>query len=276
VISINTAFSRLTGYGSGEMLGKLLSETPFRPTDLQESDARMEHLHRYGAVTGEVPRQSKDGKPLALWVTATCVRNGAGRIVNYVRVFTDISLLKESQRKLELLASFDALTGLPNRHLLHDRLVQALQRTSREGGRMGLLFIDLDGFKEVNDTLGHDVGDLLLNGVVARMQECVRTSDSVCRFGGDEFVILLEPMDDAADAVTIGERIVAALSPPFLIEGHRIKTTASIGIALNPEDGTDAITLLKNADVAMYKAKRSGRNRLEFFSVSVEDAAAVA
>ena len=277
VISINKAFSKLTGYGSEEMLGKLLSETPFRPTDREASDARSEHLHRYGVVTGEVPRQNKNGKPLALWVTATFVRDGAGNIVNYVRVFTDISLLKESQRKLEQLASFDALTGLPNRHLLHDRLVQALRRTSRYHGRMGLLFIDLDGFKEVNDTLGHDVGDLLLKGVAARLEACVRTSDTVCRFGGDEFVILVEPMNDAADAIAVGERIVAALSPPFRVGGHRITTTASIGIALNPEDGIDAATLLKNADVAMYNAKKGGRNRFQFFSASksAEDAVVV-
>ena len=272
VISVNKAFSKLTGYAPDDMLGKALSETPFRPTDREEADARMQHLHRYGAVTGEVPRQHKNGKPLALWVTAIFVRDGAGKIVNYVRVFTDISELRESQRKLEQLATFDALTGLPNRYLLQDRLVQALRRTSRYGGRMGLLFIDLDGFKDVNDTLGHDVGDLLLKGVATRLQECVRTCDTVCRFGGDEFVVLLEPLTDAADAIAVGDRIVSGLFPPFLIAGQRIKTTVSIGIALNPEDGTDATTLLKNADVAMYKAKKRGRNRLELFSAPAEDA----
>jgi diguanylate cyclase (GGDEF)-like protein/PAS domain S-box-containing protein len=275
VISVNTAFSKLTGFDPNEMLGKRLSDTPFRPIDLDESAACRERLGGGNVVSGEVPRQHKDGTPLSLWVKATGVRDQAGSIVNYIRVYTDISQLKESQRKLEQLASFDALTGLPNRHLLYDRLVQALRRTSRYGGRMALMFIDLDGFKEVNDTLGHDVGDALLKQVGTRLRDCVRESDSVCRFGGDEFVVLLEPVLDAADAKPIAERIMRALAPPFIVGSHRIKTGASIGIAINPQDGIDATTLLKNADVAMYKAKKTGRNRFAFFSVEPEGAAAL-
>ena len=266
VIMINAAFSKLTGFGAAEVLGQTVSESPFRATDPLAYVARMEQLLRDGVVTGEVSRFAKDGTSLSLWLTATCVRDADGRIVNYVRVFSDISLLKATQQKLEHLASFDPLTGLPNRRLLQDRLCQALLRAERNATSMALMFIDLDGFKEVNDTLGHDVGDLLLCEVAARLQKCIRASDTIGRFGGDEFAIVVEEASSPRDLVMVGERIVAALAAPFHLNDRQVRTGASIGIALYPPDGTDATTLLKNADVAMYKAKRSGRNRFEFFN----------
>jgi len=266
IIMVNAAFTRLTGYAPDELLGKTLAESSFRPIDLAESDARMVQLRHQGFVTGEVPRFRKDGTPLSLWVTATGVRDGDGRITNYVRVFTDISLLKATQQKLEQLASFDTLTGLPNRRLLQDRLGRALLRADRNGTRMALMFVDLDEFKKVNDTLGHAIGDSLLRGVASRLQKCIRASDSVGRFGGDEFAIVLEDAALPDDARRIGERIVTSLAVPFHLDGHVVRMAASIGIALYPTDGIDAATLLKNADMAMYKAKRSGSNRFEFFS----------
>ena len=266
IIMVNAAFTRLTGYAPDELLGKTLMESSFRPIDPVESDARMDQLHHQGFVTGEVPRFRKDGTPLSLWVTATVVRDGDGRITNYVRVFTDISLLKATQEKLEQLASFDTLTGLPNRRLLHDRLRRALLRAERNETRMALMFIDLDGFKKVNDTFGHDIGDLLLRGVASRLQKCIRASDSVGRFGGDEFAIVLEDAALPNDARRIAERIVTSLAMPFHLDGHDVRIGASIGISLYPTDGIDAGTLLKNADLSMYKAKRAGSNRFEFFS----------
>jgi diguanylate cyclase (GGDEF)-like protein/PAS domain S-box-containing protein len=274
VIMINAAFSKLTGYDSVEMVGRILAESPFRPIDLAESDARMERQKRDGFVTGEVPRFRKDGAPLSLWVTASSVLNEDGTIRNLVRVFTDISLLKETQKKLEQLASFDTLTGLPNRRLVHDRLERALLRSDRRRVPMALMFIDLDGFKEVNDTLGHDVGDLLLREVAARLATCIRASDTIGRVGGDEFVIVLEDACLPADAVRVSQRIEAALGQPFDLNGHCVQTAASVGIALYPTDGTDATTLLKNADVAMYKAKRNDSRRFRFFSDADETAAA--
>jgi diguanylate cyclase len=270
VIMINPAFSKLTGFGAAEMLGQTVSESPFRAIDPLAYAARIEQLLRDGVVTGEVSRFAKDGAALSLWLTATCVRDADGRVVNYVRVFSDISLLKATQQQLEHLASFDPLTGLPNRRLLQDRLCRALLRAARNATSMALMFIDLDGFKEVNDTLGHDVGDLLLCEVAARLQQCIRASDTIGRFGGDEFAIVVEEASSPRDLVMVGQRIVAALAAPFDLNGHRVRTSASIGIALYPPDGTDATTLLKNADVAMYKAKRSGRNRFEFFNMPDE------
>lgn len=276
VVMVNAAFSRLTGYEAREMVGLTLSESPFRPIDSAGSAVRSEQLQREGFVTGEVPRFRKDGSPLSLWITASCVRNADHTIRNYVRVFTDISLLKETQRKLEQLASFDTLTGLPNRRLVQDRLERAVLRAKRQQGRLAVMFMDLDGFKEVNDTLGHDVGDLLLREVARRLGGCVRASDTIGRFGGDEFAIVLEDADLPDDAVRIGERIVAAFAAPFILNGHRVRTSASIGVALYPQHGADTMTLLKNADVAMYRAKRAGSNGVEFFTDAGELAVATA
>jgi len=266
VVMINAAFSKLTGYDAREIVGKILDESPFRPLDVAEAQARDARLNRDSVVTAEVPRVRKDGTPLSLWLTASCVRNADGTIRNYVRVFTDISLLKETQQKLEQLASFDTLTGLPNRRLLYDRLEQAARRAQRSNKGMTVMFIDLDGFKKVNDTLGHDVGDLLLQEVALRLQKCIRLSDSVGRLGGDEFAMVLEDTQAPADSVQIAERILAALASPFVLGGHPVTAAASIGIAVYPKDGTDALTLLKNADVAMYRAKQAGRKQFRFFS----------
>jgi diguanylate cyclase (GGDEF)-like protein/PAS domain S-box-containing protein len=266
VVMVNAAFSKLTGFDAREVVGKLLAESPFRPLDPEGSSARMERQLSDGFVTAEVQRTRKDGTPLSLWVTASCVHNADGTIRNFVRVFTDISLLKETQRKLEQLASFDMLTGLPNRRLLHDRLEQTSRRTQRNNGGMAVMFIDLDGFKNVNDTYGHGVGDVLLQEVASRLQKCIRSSDSVGRLGGDEFGIVLEGAGLPAEAGQIGERIVAAMAEPAVVEGHRLTVAASIGIAIYPDDGTDAATLLRNADAAMYAAKQAGRNRFRFFS----------
>jgi diguanylate cyclase (GGDEF)-like protein/PAS domain S-box-containing protein len=266
VVMVNAAFSKLTGYDAQAMVGEILDDSPFGPIDVAEAKARDEQLDRDGFVAAEVPRVRKDGSPLSLWLTASCVRNADGTIRNYVRVFTDISALKETQRRLEQLASIDSLTGLPNRRLLHDRLEQAARRAERSNEGMAVMFIDLDGLKTVNDTFGHDVGDLLLQETASRLQKCIRMSDSVGRLGGDEFAIVLENARDHTDAADIGKRIVAAFALPFVLDGHCVTTAASVGIALYPNDGTDAATLLKNADAAMYQAKQAGRNQFRFFS----------
>jgi diguanylate cyclase (GGDEF)-like protein/PAS domain S-box-containing protein len=266
VVMVNAAFTKLTGYDAQEIVGRILAESPFRPLDVAESAARMERQLRDGFVTAEVSRFRKDGTPLSLWVTASSVRNADGTLRNNVRVFTDISLLKETQHKLEQLASFDSLTGVPNRRLLHDRLEQATYRAKRNKKEMAVMFIDLDEFKKVNDTLGHDIGDLLLQQVALRLQKCIRLSDSIGRLGGDEFAIILEDTQQPADATIVGERILAAFASPFVLDGHSVTATASIGIAIYPEDGMEPAELLKNADVAMYRAKQAGCKQFKFFS----------
>jgi diguanylate cyclase (GGDEF)-like protein/PAS domain S-box-containing protein len=274
VVMVNGAFSKLTGFDAEDVVGQILSESPFRPLDADESKARMQRQLRDGFVTAEVPRIRKDGTPLSLWVTASCVRNDDGTVRNYVRVFTDISLLKATQQKLEQLASFDALTGVPNRRLLNDRLEQTLRRMQRRNDGLAVMFIDLDGFKNVNDTHGHAIGDLALQAVASRLQRCVRSSDSVGRLGGDEFAIVLDGARLPADAALVGERIVAAMAEPLILEGRRLTLAASIGIAVYPHDGTDAAMLLRNADAAMYEVKQAGRNGFRFSVHPAETVAA--
>jgi diguanylate cyclase (GGDEF)-like protein/PAS domain S-box-containing protein len=275
VVMVNAAFSKLTGYDAQEIIGKILDESPFRPIDLDDAKDRDERLDRDGFVTAEVPRVRKDRTPLSLWLTASCVRNADGTVRNYVRVFTDISLLKATQQKLEQLASFDVLTGVPNRRLLNDRLEQTVRRMQRRNDGLAVMFIDLDGFKNVNDTYGHAIGDLALQAVASRLQKCVRSSDSVGRLGGDEFAIVLDGARLPADAALVGERIVAAMAEPLIFEGHRLTLAASIGIAVYPDDGTDAATLLRTADAAMYEVKQAGRNGFRFSSHPAELVAAV-
>lgn len=266
VVMVNAAFSKLTGFDAADIVGKILAESPFRPLDVEPSKSRMERQLRDGFVTAEVSRVRKDGAPLSLWVTASSVRNPDGTLRNHVRVFTDISLLKAAQRELEQLASFDALTGLPNRRLLNDRLEQTLRRMQRRNDGLALLFIDLDGFKNVNDTHGHAIGDLALQAVASLLQRCVRSSDSVGRWGGDEFAIVLDGARLPTDAALVGERIVAAMAEPLVIEGRQLTLAASIGIAVYPDAGSDAAGLLRSADAAMYEVKEAGRNGFRFSS----------
>jgi two-component system, chemotaxis family, CheB/CheR fusion protein len=261
---VNRAFSRMTGFGADEMVGEVLESSPFRPLDLAESAIRMQQLHRDGLVSGEILRVRKDASELALWVTATCVYDDDGSVMNHIRVFTDISALKASQRQLEQLASRDALTGLLNRRVFHGRLEEELQRERRWPRGLALLFIDLDSFKEVNDRCGHDVGDQLLKVVSQRLLAATRVTDSVFRLGGDEFTVILPSSKMPEDAIAVADRILDALRAP-LSGDERVKPAgASIGIAFYPQDGIDAEALIKAADVAMFRAKRNGRNRYAF------------
>ncbi len=270
ILMINQAFSRLTGYVEGDLLGKILAESPFRPLDLVASAARMMQIRQAGFVTGEVARTHKNGSALSLWITGSCVTNAAGEITHFVRVFTDISLLKSTQVTLEQLASYDTLTGLPNRRLLLERLEQAVQRAGRSGATVAIMFVDLDNFKSVNATFGHASGDLLLREAANRMHSCIRTIDNVGRLGGDEFAILLEDIASPTYAALIGDRILSALSAPYFIQGRRVAIAASIGIASYPQGGTDAGTLLGNADIAMYEAKQAGRHCYRFYVPTAE------
>ena len=265
VIAVNTAFTRLSGYTPQEMLGHPLWTSPFAPLDPEASARRMDYLHATGFVTAEVRRTHKDGTALYLWVTASVVRDESGGITNYVRTFTDISQLKSAQRQLEQFANFDLLTGLPNRRLFNDRLELALAGAARKGEGVGLLFLDLDGFKRVNDDHGHEVGDELLRLVAARMAECVRASDSLCRLGGDEFTVISEKPIGTEQVAFVAKRIQNVLSKPFLIGGRQLKIGVSIGIAVYPANGLTANDLLSHADTAMYHAKKSGGNRHAFY-----------
>jgi diguanylate cyclase (GGDEF)-like protein/PAS domain S-box-containing protein len=279
VIMVNAAFSKLTGFGSEDMLGKRVLESPFRPTDPAGYEARQERLDRDGFVTGEVTRFHRDGSELSLWITKTCVRNDAGHSVNYVRVFSDISPLKEVQRKLEqearghqlaaerveYLAYYNSLTTLPNRSLFSSLLNQAVNLARRYGKQLAVLFVDLDRFKNINDTLGHQAGDLLLQEVAKRLKNCLRESDVVARLGGDEFVVLLPTFDRTEDVEAVAHKILTTISKSFEALGQEFRVTASVGISIYPKDGDDNRSLMRNADIAMYRAKEDGKNNFQYY-----------
>jgi diguanylate cyclase (GGDEF)-like protein/PAS domain S-box-containing protein len=271
VIMVNSAFTRLSGLTLEEIVHLPLRDSPFGPLDPVEMAARMDQLHRDGFVTAEVRRRHKDGHELQLWITATIVRGEGGSILNYVRVFTDISTLKDAQHKLEQLAHIDVLTGLPNRRSFGDRLERALQRARRSGLGVGLLFLDLDGFKLVNDMHGHATGDRLLKQAAAKLSRCVRATDSLCRLGGDEFTIIIEDANLPELAVLVARRILHAFKTPIVLDGESLLVGASIGIALFPHDCGDSAALISLADSAMYRAKNAGGSRYAFFESGKDD-----
>ncbi|MBA3505946.1 MAG: EAL domain-containing protein [Betaproteobacteria bacterium] len=274
VVIINAAFEKLTGFTAGEMVDLPWVESPFRPVDPIESAKRGEQLLRDGYVTGEVTRFRKDGKELSLWITATRVYDKEGKLANYVRVFSDISALKESQRQLEQLATHDALTDLPNRNLFNDRLNQAISHAQRTDSGLGVFFLDLDHFKYVNDGFGHDVGDALLTTVARELQDHVRKGDTVARVGGDEFAILLTNLKNTAvDAATIARKVQERFSRPLVVGERELTITPSIGISLYPGDGENAARLLTRADAAMYLAKEKGRNGFAFYTSEMSNKA---
>ncbi len=226
-----------------------------------------------------------NGMDVTVNLQAEAVLDDQKKTASIVGTAQDITDRKQSEREIHRLAYFDSLTGLPNRVLFKDRIAQALAHARRYQTSMALLFLDLDRFKVINDTLGHNIGDLLLKSVADRLADCVRHSDSVCRaierqeghslarLGGDEFTVLLTNLSDAHDAEKVAHRMMAGLAQSFVIDGHEIFVTASVGIAIFPVDGDSVDTLLKNADSAMYHAKEEGRNNFQFYSNSLNAAA---
>lgn len=215
----------------------------------------------------------KNGEVYPKWLTITAVRNDERVVSHYVSVFSDISDIKQSEEQLHHLAHHDPLTDLPNRLLLDARLKHALQHAHREGSHIAVLFLDLDHFKKINDTLGHRVGDLLLQVAAKRLLVSVREQDTVARLGGDEMAIVLENLDKAANAATIAQSILDNLSKPFELEGQKVMVSGSIGISIYPQDGQDVTALLKNADAAMYMSKSEGRNGYQFYSKELTEKA---
>jgi diguanylate cyclase (GGDEF)-like protein len=230
-------------------------------------------LEATGQWRGEFWNRRSDGDIYPQLSTISTVCDKGGRLTNYIAVFGDITQLKRSEEELYRLAHMDALTGLPNRVLLRARLEQSVSRARRDGSMLAILFLDLDLFKNVNDTLGHPVGDALLQSVAAAMQTKIRAADSIARLGGDEFVVLMEDVDDPNMAAQLARRLLGVFSSPFDAEGRELYITASIGISIFPLDGEDMDALLSNAGVAMYQAKEHGRNTYRFFeSVMTERA----
>lgn len=266
ISAVNRAFSEITGYSEIEALGQTPRLLASGQHDSAFYAAMWHQLTDEGHWQGEIYNKRKNGELYPSWLTISAVRNSEREITHFVAVFADISSIKHAQAKLDYQAHHDPLTGLPNRALFENRL-QAVLTCAQVSNRQGaVLFLDLDRFKHINDSLGHPVGDLLLKGIAQRLKEQVRDVDTVARLGGDEFIILLPGLHKPSDASTIANKLLACFAAPFQAGEHEFFTSASIGISLYPQDGTDVATLIRNADAAMYRSKAKGRNRVEAYT----------
>lgn len=269
IVSVNKAFATITGYNCEDVIRKTPAHLQADPDDAALYAAIWDILDGVEHWQGEIWNRRKSGEIYPALLTLSAVRNNAGTTTHYVGVFNDVSKLKQYETRLEFLAHYDALTHLPNRMLFLERFQEAINRANRWGSVVGLLFIDLDRFKTINDSLGHPVGDQLLQSVAERMTECVRKSDTVARLGGDEFAVLLDELHHSQEAVTVAQKLLDALAKPFTLAGYELFTSLSIGISCYPQDGDDVNTLLQNADTAMYRAKEQGRNAYRCFSAKM-------
>jgi diguanylate cyclase (GGDEF)-like protein/PAS domain S-box-containing protein len=275
ILRVNRSFTNITGYTAEEVIGKNPRILQSGQQDANFYASMWKSINTTGSWQGEVWNRRKNGEVFPEHLTITAVKDQNGIISNYVATLTDITLSKAAVDKIEHLAFYDPLTGLPNRRLLQDRLKPALASSHRSGRQGALLFIDMDNFKILNDTLGHDMGDLLLQQVAQRLESCMREGDTVARLGGDEFVVMLEDLSEqtleaAAQTEVIGHKILAILNQVYLLAMHEYRNTPSIGATLFNGQEQSIEELLKQADIAMYQAKASGRNALRFFDPQMQ------
>ena len=274
IVKINDTELAWLGYARDEVVGKMKWHDLLVPEDAASCGATFMKLMQYGAARDqEVRIKRKDGTVFTGLLNATAVYDSDGNYKMSRSTIFDITERKLAEAKMIELAYYDTLTGLPNRTLFYDRLAQEIKKAHRAGLKMAVLYIDLDKFKEVNDTLGHSMGDLLLKETAHRINGCVREADTVARLGGDEFIIILSELDDAGSIERVAENILHKLAEPFQLEDEMAYVSASMGITLYPDDATAVEELLKDADQAMYVAKNAGRNRLSYFTPALEQAA---
>jgi len=265
IVDVNAAFSVITGFGRDEVIGRYPTILGSGRHDREFFAQMWRSINERGFWHGEIWNRRKDDTLYAELLTITAMRDDDGRLTRYVGLFSDITEIKDQQRRLEHMAHYDALTRLPNRILLADRLAQAIALSARSQKLLAVAYLDLDGFKPVNDTFGHDTGDQLLIEASRRFGECIRAGDTACRLGGDEFVLLVSSLSNIEECAQVFARILASIATPFRIDGHEIAISASIGVTLYPIDDADSDTLLRHADQAMYLAKQAGRGRFHLF-----------
>ena len=269
ITAVNRAFSEITGYSEAEAIGQSPRLLASGQHDSAFYAGMWHQLSLDGHWQGEIWNRRKNGELYPEWLTISAVRNPAATITHFVGVFADISTLKQAQARLDHQAHHDPLTGLPNRLLFESRLNACLCDANSEQRHGAVLFLDLDRFKHINDSLGHPVGDLLLQAIALRLREQLRDIDTVARLGGDEFIVLLPGLHRNVDAERVATKLLTCFGAPFQVDGHEFFISSSIGISLFPEDGNDVATLVKNADAAMYSSKAKGRNRIEFYTRSL-------
>ena len=277
IVQANEAFSRVSGYAVSDVLDQL--PNMLTVDEQQEAHLRyvLKQLHQHSTWEGEVWLKRLNGEHYPAWVGITAVFDDEGDLASYVCFFSDISERKASEQRIHRLAYYDALTHLPNRTLFQDRLHTALQSAERQKSWVVLMFLDLDRFKPINDSLGHAAGDRMLKEMATRLLGCVAEDDTVARMGGDEFTLLLQPRVSREmalnRAIHVAEQILASLVKPFVLEGREFFVTASICIALSPQDGNELSQLMKNADTAMYHAKERGKNNFQFYQADMNASA---
>ena len=276
--TVNAAFTKITGFEPEDVIGRTPKVLSSGRHDEKFYDDMWKALTQYGNWTGEIWNRRKDGTVFPEWLSIAAIRNDKGEINEYVAIFSDITQRKQNEEQILYQANYDLLTGLPNRTLLMDRLVQTILGARRENWSFALMFVDLDRFKIVNDSFGHVTGDELLQSVAERLRQSVRDVDTVARFGGDEFVVLVHGINVADDAMIVANKIIRTLSKPFELANRVVNIGASVGITLFPYDVADpenimdvANALLSNADMAMYQAKSAGRSRYRFFQNSMQE-----
>ena len=262
---VNPAFTRITGWREAEVMGRRDAMLSAGRDEPGLDEQILASLNADGIWVGELWSRRRDGEVYPENRTVVAVHDGTGRLQHYFSMFTDISAEKFAAERIHRLAHFDATTELPNRVLLQDRLLHAINRAARANGRLALLFLDLDGFKLINDTYGHSAGDEVLRLVGKRLLSRLRKADIVARIGGDEFAVVLSDIDQDSDVQITCDQLLQVINEPYQLGGNQSFVTTSVGIAMFPDDGRDVPTLLKQADAAMYQAKERGKNRYAFY-----------
>ncbi len=266
IVKVNPAFEAITGYSQNEVLGKKASLLKSGLHNNPFYQHMWTSILNHGIWQGEIWDKRKTGKIYPKWLSISAIKNDNNEITHFVGIFSDITERKEVEKRLEHLAHYDILTGLPNRALFHDRLSHSLEFSHRSNKGLAVMMLDLDRFKIINDTLGHDIGDMLLVEAAKRLKLCLRKVDTVARMGGDEFTVILSDISGSTDAVRIAKIIIKTLSKPFYLSGHNCFVGVSIGISLFPGDGETPQLLAKHADIAMYRVKDSGRNAYQLYN----------
>ncbi|MEI7843358.1 MAG: EAL domain-containing protein [Gallionellaceae bacterium] len=273
IIRVNRAFSKVTQYGSEEVIGKTPKILSSGRHDMSYFQAMWQSVDNFGHWQGEIWNKRKDGEVFPEWLSISVVRDADGKLTHYVGMFSDITDRKAIEAKVEFLAYHDALTGIPNRVLLGDRMKQGIAQTTREQNMMAVCYLDLDGFKPINDSFGHEAGDQVLIEIAKRIGGTIRGGDTLSRLGGDEFVVLLLGIERGEECVATLNRLLDVVAQPLTIGKHIIQVSASIGVCIYPLNDEDPDTLLRHADQAMYKAKESGKNCFHIYDPALDQRA---
>jgi len=270
ILNVNQAFVNVTQYSKDEVLGKTPSFLHSGNQDKGFYERMWDVLLREGRWQGEIWNRRKNNEIYPEWLSITSVQDDNGDTSHYIGIFSDVSTESESDERLYHLAHYDSLCNLPNRLLFYDRLRQSLSRSKRTDQKLAVMFMDLDGFKNVNDEYGHSIGDELLQKVSERVVATLRESDTIARIGGDEFTLILTDIENIESVGNIAMKILSTIQKDYSLHGNKFNISASIGISLSPDNGDDINLLVKQADIAMYRAKKEGKNRFRFYDESMD------